>query len=224
MNKTEEKIIIGFIVYGNSTAKYLPYFLPSLKAQTNKNFEIIVFDNSDEDSNENEKYLKTNNSEIKIFRKGKNVGFAKAYNRMIDEAMKNGAKYFLALNPDMVLDENFLDEILKTVKITLHSSSNITREIYFTQGSTVGFEIDNSIHYYEYVNSRLTWTDAKIAAENKTFNGMQGYLATITSKEENDFIVQKISSNTWMGASDIENQSIWKWATGPEAGTHFFTN
>lgn len=114
MNKTEGKIYIGFITYGNSTAKYLPYFLPSLFKQTYSNFELIVSDNSDDQENANTDYLKKNNSNIEVRWSGANIGYAKAYNQMIEKAKKNGAEYFLALNPDMVLDENFLDEILKT--------------------------------------------------------------------------------------------------------------
>ncbi|GET40750.1 hypothetical protein [Microseira wollei] len=37
-------------------------------------------------------------------------------------------------------------------------------------------------HYYEFVPGRFTWNEAKSAAETRVFNGLQGYLTTITSQ------------------------------------------
>ncbi|MEM8525736.1 MAG: T9SS type A sorting domain-containing protein [Bacteroidota bacterium] len=67
-----------------------------------------------------------------------------------------------------------------------------------------------------------TWEDARVAAEARTLNGLNGYLATVTSQEENDFILSKLEGQGWMGASDVEQEGNWKWVTGPEAGTTFW--
>ncbi|WP_163714098.1 PKD domain-containing protein [Mangrovibacterium lignilyticum] len=78
-------------------------------------------------------------------------------------------------------------------------------------------------HFYQFVQEwDVKWTAAKVAAAAKTLYGMQGYLATITSKVENDFIWTKISGVGWIGASDSEVEGDWKWMTGPEAGTLFW--
>ena len=114
------KLIIGFITYGKLTAKYLPYFLSSLKNQAFKDFKILVIDNSETKDNDNAKYIKRNYSfdysqnrpEIEIEWPGSNIGFAKAYNRMIKKAIEIGAKYFLVINPDIILEP---DAILKLV-------------------------------------------------------------------------------------------------------------
>ncbi len=109
------KLVVGFITYGKSTAKYLPYFLPSLMGQNFKNFIILCFDNSEEDDNENFKYIKNNYHEIEIMREGGNLGFAKAYNKMIRKAALAGAEYFLAVNPDMVLEADAVGEMIKAM-------------------------------------------------------------------------------------------------------------
>ena len=87
------KIIIGFIIFNDTTAKYLPDFLLSLKNQTYKDFKIIVFNNGDEDG-VNLKYLKENFSEIEILGTGENIGFGRAYNQLIKKAAADGAEYF----------------------------------------------------------------------------------------------------------------------------------
>jgi flagellin-like hook-associated protein FlgL len=80
-------------------------------------------------------------------------------------------------------------------------------------------------HFYEVVSpSILNWTDAKLAAESKSLLGLHGYLATITSAEEQKFVFDSIKnpSSMWIGASDRQQEEDWKWMTGPEAGTLFF--
>ena len=83
-------------------------------------------------------------------------------------------------------------------------------------------------HYYEVVQSNgIDWDDAKTAAEASTLYGLTGYLVTITSSAENDFVSSKVNQNAWMGASDDSNytsnthattEGTWEWVSGPENG------
>jgi|GEM_PF-3283499 len=77
-------------------------------------------------------------------------------------------------------------------------------------------------HYYEYVPASLYWTNSNASANNRTFYGLQGYLATINSSEENTFLKEKVSGDAWIGASDSAVEGDWRWVTGPEAGTLFY--
>jgi gliding motility-associated-like protein len=78
-------------------------------------------------------------------------------------------------------------------------------------------------HFYKFIKKLdITWTEARDSAENMTYNGLSGYLGTITSSVENDFIWTKIDGVGWIGATDEETEGIWKWATGPEAGIQFW--
>jgi uncharacterized repeat protein (TIGR02543 family) len=91
-------------------------------------------------------------------------------------------------------------------------------------------------HYYQYVATARTWDAAESDVANNpltyTFNGMRGYLATVTSSGENDFVTNRAgSSAVWLGArrdqtnAHATGTNAWYWTDGPEAaGTsaHFF--
>jgi hypothetical protein len=79
-------------------------------------------------------------------------------------------------------------------------------------------------HMYEVVNhgSAITATDARTAALARTTNGVTGYLANITSSEENAFVAARITQDGWFGASDAGVEGDWVWLDGPETGLVFW--
>ena len=126
---------------------------------------------------------------------------------------------------------------LRTILFSTTSSDRQTRNIDFSLGSSL-YNSDNG-HFYEYVSTASTWSSAKSSAASKSMNGRQGYLATITSSAENNFIFNKLKADAWIGSSDDYSQinsstspalsyanqgaaeGRWYWVTGPEAGTLF---
>jgi gliding motility-associated-like protein len=78
-------------------------------------------------------------------------------------------------------------------------------------------------HYYQYIPSLgITWSDAKIAAENSTYYGLQGYLATITAADEAQLSGEQATGAGWIGGSDEATEGVWRWMTGPEIGMVFW--
>ena len=121
--KNAPKVVIGMVLYDNAkgsykTSKYLPYLLPSIKGQSYQNIELVFVDNSDNKDNENLKQINKYYPEAKIIYTGKNLGFAKANNLLIDEACKLKADYFLTTNPDMIYEPNVVEELVYSVMKT----------------------------------------------------------------------------------------------------------
>lgn len=84
-------------------------------------------------------------------------------------------------------------------------------------------------HYYEAGIGRLAWPDARDQAAQHVYGGAEGYLATITSESEQQFINETFDGlggftthGVWIGASDAEVEGEWRWVDGPEAGELFW--
>ncbi len=70
--------------------------------------------------------------------------------------------------------------------------------------------------------SSLSASTARTLALARSINGVSGYLANITSSEENSFISDRLTQDGWFGASDAAVEGDWVWLDGPEAGTLFW--
>ena len=112
-------------------------------------------------------------------------------------------------------------DVLRLVTFRTNSTSNSARTITFSLNAALPFSGNG--HYYEYISgTTLTWTQAEAEAAGKTYFGLQGYLVTVTSDSEQSFVSSKLNGATgWLGASDAGSEGVWKWVTGPEAGTQF---
>ena len=75
-------------------------------------------------------------------------------------------------------------------------------------------------HWYEFVTAALNPTAAETAAESSNYLGMDGYLATITSSLEQAFLtsIRPDNARYLIGASDRDNEGVFKWIGGPEEG------
>ena len=70
-------------------------------------------------------------------------------------------------------------------------------------------------HYYMLYDESLTWEEAAAACE-----ALGGYLATITSEEENEFITTLLNTGDkycyWLGGTDENEEGVWSWLTGED--------
>ena len=128
--------------------------------------------------------------------------------------------------------------LLRTVRFKSTSTTCYAnlRRITFVAGTVYYNPLTE--HYYEYVAGTTTWTNAYTASSSKSYFGRAGYMATMSSEAENNFIWKLMSSDAWFGACDdytYVNSALgtstfasqgavegkWYWVSGPEKGTNF---
>jgi len=111
--------------------------------------------------------------------------------------------------------------------------SSTEREVTYTLGEAQAWfsHEDGGTRYYRYVPEHLTWTNARNAAKSdaQKYFGVRGYLATVTSKAENDFLADRFNDNGgppagWLNGNDASSEKDWRWKGGPEDGRRFWQN
>ena len=109
-------------------------------------------------------------------------------------------------------------------------------------------------HWYEFIFSQtgvngINFADALAAATGSSFMGLPGYLATVTSQEEQNFLIELakypagatgrettgagvdgdvvpiagFSALAWLGGAETSTEGTYQWINGPEAGLVFWT-
>lgn len=104
-----------------------------------------------------------------------------------------------------------------------------------TQGLSNPIQWSGNHHYYDIVWVTQNWTKDLTEAASFDYKGIKGHLATITSAEENAFVLNSFLQNTekfvFLGGRDLgglshnppsEDIGKWVWYDGPENGIQFY--
>ncbi len=105
------------IVTWNSL-KYLPEALESISRQTYRDFSVLIIDNASSDGTI--EYVRSEHPEVAVLRNTHNLGFCRAHNQGIAYAKAhlksdNGDPLILITNPDILLEPDFLERLVKEI-------------------------------------------------------------------------------------------------------------
>lgn len=107
-------------------AKYIPYLFDSLRAQTFKDWQLLVIDNGSENGT-----LEAVRNELKNFSRPhhiienkENVGFAKGHNAMLTtNYLPPNTNYILLLNQDVILAPDYFEKLLEFMEANPEAGS-----------------------------------------------------------------------------------------------------
>jgi hypothetical protein len=110
---------------------------------------------------------------------------------------------------------------LATLKInTTGTAGNIQISISATVNPSGYYYNPSNGHFYRPVSTGATYSNAKLLSSQQTFKGQMGYLVTLTSADEDAFILANVpQSNIWFACTDEVTEGRWIIDAGPESGT-----
>ncbi|HBF3877526.1 TPA: DUF5011 domain-containing protein [Clostridioides difficile] len=111
---------------------------------------------------------------------------------------------------------NEAEELIKSIKIEHKNNEEFkfTVRLGKNEVDDMVYNYENN-HYYKFISaSGITWKEAKVDAEKQEFLGVRGYLATVTSANEQEVVHNLTSNCVWLGGTDEEEEGNWKWVTG----------
>jgi len=129
-----------------------------------------------------------------------------------------------------------INNALSSLKINTGSSpGNVYIAVTATENPSGYYYLPSNGHFYRPMNwptgasytgtSPSVYTNILSLASSQSFKGQTGYLVTVTSQDEQDFVQANVpGSNILIALSDRLQEGVWKWDAGPESGTTIKTS
>lgn len=114
-----------------------------------------------------------------------------------------------------------INNALASLKVNTGSTlGNVQISISTTVNPTGYFYNPINGHFYRPISTPATYDNSKALSAGQTFKGQTGYLVTITSANEESFIITNVpQSNIWFALTDRAQEGFWRIDAGPENGT-----
>jgi len=159
IKKREENIffndLVSIIVVNFNGEKIIVDCLKSIRKQTHKNKEVVLWDNNSSDNSL--KIIRKKFPEVKVIANKKNILFAKAVNLSIKEC---AGKYLIILNPDTELNEEFIRELLIKAKSKKKAAAVAPKMLFYFMPTCIngignytpplGWGSDNFIGHFDF--------------------------------------------------------------------------
>jgi hypothetical protein len=113
-----------------------------------------------------------------------------------------------------------INTVLASMKVNTGSvPGNVYIAVTATENPVGYYYLPSNGHFYKPVSTTATYDSSKILASQQVFKGQTGYLVTITSSNEENFIFANVPQNSiWFALSDRLQEGYWRVDAGPENG------
>ena len=114
-----------------------------------------------------------------------------------------------------------INNALSSLKINTSSAlGNVQISVSTTVNPTGYYYNAINGHFYRPISTTATYDNAKTLSTQQTFKGQTGYLVTITSSNEESFVISNVpQNNIWFALTDRAQEGYWRIDAGPENGT-----
>lgn len=114
-----------------------------------------------------------------------------------------------------------INNALATLKINTSGTTGVIQiSVSATVNPTGYYYNPSNGHFYRPISSTATYNNAKTLSANQTFKGQTGYLVTLTSADEENFVILNVpQNNIWIALSDRLQEGYWRIDDGPEVNT-----
>ncbi len=102
-------VVVGLVTYNSMPD--LPDCIATVRAQTEPEMRLVVFDNASGDGSAD--WVERKVPGATLLRSGQNLGYGRAHNQILKRCDLRPRDYYLALNPDVRLDRAYVAELKK---------------------------------------------------------------------------------------------------------------
>lgn len=172
--------------------EYLPWLLKSLSEQTFKDWELLVLDNASSDRSID--IIREYYPKARIVTQKQNLGFSKGHNLLINWSKSD---YVLVLNQDVILDKNYLRELVDFMQVNKKAASCSGKLMYWDfEGGSKTKIIDS---YGLKINHKREVTDSfqgqqDFSLENKEVFGLSA-TASLYRRKALDIVAGQVKDN-----------------------------
>jgi GT2 family glycosyltransferase len=100
------KVTVVQVIYNNK--RFIKPVFNAIYSQTFKDFNVVAVISDNDDGGK--EFLKENFPQVEIIDPGYNIGFAAGHNLVFQ---KYSSEFFQLVNPDMIMEPNYIEELLK---------------------------------------------------------------------------------------------------------------
>jgi len=134
--------LVSVILLNYNCMKFIDPLFDSLRGQTYRPLEVLLFDNGSDDASV--AHVRRRYGEVSIYEMGRNTGFSLPNNEGIRKAKGD---YILTLNMDVVLEHDFIEQMMNAVETDPRVGWVAGKMLKLTREGARGSEIDCLGHH-----------------------------------------------------------------------------